>query len=124
MSPDTPQSPSSPKRVVVVDDDEQLLALMGAWIRRAGHEVVTFNKFEQAKQHLATTAPDVLVTDVRLGAYNGLQLMVSGRAQHPDMKVIVLTGFDDPVLRQEAAATGAFYLVKPISSTDLLALFA
>ena len=109
-----------PKRVLLVEDDDRLLELMSGWLRRAGHIVVPCNRFEKAKDYLATENPDVLVTDVRLGAYNGLQLAVFSKAQHPTMRIIVLTGFDDPVLRQEAATTGASYLVKPISAEQLV----
>ena len=64
----------------------------------------------------------MLISDVRLGAFNGLQLVVFAKLQHPDMIAIVLTGFDDPVLRTEAAHAGALYLVKPIESQRLLDL--
>ena len=64
----------------------------------------------------------MLISDVRLGAFNGLQLVVYAKLEHPDMIAIVLTGFDDPVLRTEAAHAGASYLVKPIESQRILDL--
>ena len=107
--------------IVMVDDDETLVRMMAVWFDRAGHEVVPFTQFEAAKLYLASHTPDVLVTDVRLGAFNGLQLAVQATIDHPDLTAIVLTGFDDPVLHEEATAIGAYYLIKPIRSDQLMA---
>jgi two-component system response regulator YesN len=71
---------------------------------------------------LHTDRFDVLITDVRLGAFNGLQLAVLARDQNPEIQLIVFSGFDDPVLRQEAERLGAVYLVKPVTSRQLLEL--
>ena len=76
--------------------------------------------FEDARRALRTTAFDALITDVRLGAFNGLQLAVMARDTHPEIRVIVFSGFDDPVLRSDAEHIGALYLVKPVTSSQLL----
>ena len=108
------------RRVLIVDDDEALLQLLTGWVRGAGHEVVPFNSFETAKTYLATAQPDVMISDVRLGAFNGLQLVVFAKLQRPEMIAVVSTGYDDPVLREEASKTGAAYLVKPFTAGQLL----
>ena len=118
MTPTT----SSPKQVLIVDDDEAVLGMFTGLLRNAGHEVTAFSRFEEAKAYLSKAKPDVLISDVRLGAFNGLQLVVYAKLEHPDMIAIVLTGFDDPVLRTEAAHAGASYLVKPIESQRILDL--
>jgi DNA-binding NtrC family response regulator len=115
---------SAPKQVLIVDDDEAVLGMFTGVLRNAGHQVTSFSRFEAAKAYLSTGKPDVLISDVRLGAFNGLQLVVYAKLEHPDMIAIVLTGFDDPVLRTEAAHAGALYLVKPIESQRLLDLVA
>jgi DNA-binding NtrC family response regulator len=107
-------------RVVIVDDNEPLLRAMEQCVARAGHEVVAFAQFEPAKSYLATTQFDVLVTDVRLGAYNGLQLALFAKLEHPETTAIVLSGFDDPVLRRDAASIGARFCVKPVRQDALL----
>ena len=116
------QITSSPKHVLIVDDDEAVLDMFTGILRTAGHEVTAFNRFETARAYLVAAKPDVLISDVRLGAFNGLQLVVFAKLQHPEMIAIVLTGFDDPVLRTEAAHAGASYLVKPIDSERVLEL--
>jgi DNA-binding NtrC family response regulator len=108
------------KRAVVVDDDASVLRLMTHWLKRAGYAVVPCETFEQGKQELAASPPDVLLTDLRLGAFNGLQLVILARAQSPDIVAVVMSAFDDMTLRDEAERCGAHYLMKPFSLTQLL----
>lgn len=115
---DTPQTWS----VLVVEDDPSLLSALESALRDAGINVVGAGTFELGRQRLRDSPPDVLVTDIRLGAYNGLQLAVMARAASAEMRVIVFSGFDDPVLRAEAERMGASYLVKPIRASDLVEL--
>ena len=80
------------------------------------------DRFDEARTALRTQTFDALITDVRLGAYNGLQLAVIARDTHPEISLIVFSGYDDPVLRHDAEQLGATYLVKPVSSSRLLEL--
>ena len=107
-------------RVMIVDDDETQLRGMQEWFVAGGNDVVTFSRFEPAKSYLADAQVDVLVTDVRLGAYNGLQLVMLAKAEHPAMTAVVLSDFDDPVLRNDATTIGASFRVRPIPSEQLL----
>ena len=66
---------------------------------------------------LRHTVPDVLLVDVRLGAFNGLQLVAMAEQHIP---TIVMTGHDDPSLRATALRLGAEFFVKPIPSEVLL----
>ncbi len=109
-------------RVLLVDDDQSLLSALERAIAEAGEEVVACNNFEDARRALQGGAFDALITDVRLGAFNGLQLAVLARASYPDIRLIVFSGFDDPVLRTEAEHVNATYLVKPVGSVKLLEL--
>jgi two-component system C4-dicarboxylate transport response regulator DctD len=65
-----------------------------------------------------------LITDVRLGAYNGLQLIFRARALNPQLPVIVMTGYSDAAIRAEAQRLEAVYLEKPIDSEALLSRVA
>lgn len=116
-------APSTNRSVLVVDDDLALLdALEGAFKEAGGLKIVALANFEDAKRILRTETFDVLVTDIRLGAFNGLQLAVLARDFNPAINVIVFSGFDDPVLRQDAERLGAVYLIKPVMSSHLLQL--
>ena len=108
------------QKILIVDDDPSLLEALERSFLEAGEDVVAHDSFEEARRVLQTTRFDALITDVRLGAFNGLQLAVIGRDTYPDIRLIVFSGFDDPVLRTEAEHVGATYMVKPVTGARLL----
>jgi DNA-binding NtrC family response regulator len=117
-------APLTGKNVLLVDDDPSVLQLVRQWLSSAGYNVIACDRFETAKQHLAAQAPDILVTDVRLGAYNGLQLVILAKQQGPQVAAVVMSAFDDPTLRKEAAQSGAGYLNKPCTRDQVLTAVA
>ena len=94
--------------------------MLGRRFTDAGLDVVAHTTFEGAREALRSDRFDALLTDVRLGGFNGLQLAVVARDTFPVMRIVVFSGFDDPVLQREAEHIGATYLVKPVTA-DVLA---
>ena len=116
-----PHSSASTKlKLLIVDDDAGLLDAMHRSLADSFETVVACDTFEKARQQLRDQQFDALITDVRLGAFNGLQLAVMARDMYPGIRLVVFSGFDDPVLRADAEHIGAVYLVKPVGSQDLL----
>ena len=68
------------------------------------------------------TFPDLLITDVRLAAFNGLHLLLRGRLRHPGMAAVITAAFPDEGLKAETAQVGASYLEKPVNPGTLLGL--
>jgi two-component system response regulator YesN len=117
------QGGSSSRSVLLVDDDLLLLDALERSFKSAEElQVVASGSFPEARRTLRTSQFDVLITDVRLGEFNGLQLAHLAREKNPQVQIIVFSGFDDPVLRQEAERLGAVYLVKPVTSSYLVEL--
>ncbi len=110
------------RRLLLVDDDPSVLDTLSTAFELAGVHVDACPNFEDARARLFTAEYDVLMTDVRLGAFNGLQLAVIARDKDPAIRIIVFSGFDDPVLRAEAEHLRARYLVKPVTAEQLLQL--
>jgi DNA-binding NtrC family response regulator len=106
-------------RILIVDDDELYLEVMQELIGSAGYQPIVAKSFEDAQRAIGNTQPDLLIVDVRLGPFNGLQLIAARQVRIP---AIVITGFDDPVLRRDAAAVGAAYVVKPVLQDQLCTL--
>jgi DNA-binding NtrC family response regulator len=109
-----------PVRVLLVDanrdsETEQVL-------KSAGHLVTRAFGFEEAKRQLQFAPPDLLMTDVRLGAYNGVHLVLRAHAEHPEMPAIVVDADHDPVLEREANGAGATYVAKPFEAGSLVPL--
>lgn len=114
------RSPMPQKRVLVVADDRNTLAAIECWLAEAGgYDVVSAARFEDAKRYLASHTPDILLVEDRLGAFNGLQLAMSVRSAHPEVRVIVFSDNADAVLEREAERCGAQYVHRPESSASL-----
>ena len=106
--------------LLLVDDDLSLLGALSRFLSDSGFQVVACSTFEDAKREIAILRPEILITDVRLGAFNGLQLALLARDVRADTRLVVFSGFDDPVLKEEARRIGATYLVKPVSGHALV----
>jgi len=106
-------------RVLMVDDDAGYLSACATVLRQDGHDVIACADFTEGRQRLTADRFDALITDVRLGAYNGLQLI--SLATSPMIK-IALSAFPDPVIRRDAEHAGARFVVKPADCTSVSAL--
>lgn len=115
-------SASVTQHVLIVDDESPVLDAIRAAFERAGRTVTACRTFKEAREQLSTSSFDALVTDIRLGAFNGIQLAIIARHLDPDMAIVVFSGIDDPVLREEADKIGAPFLLKPVTSERLLDL--
>jgi len=106
-------------RVLVVDDSPAYLAACVGVLTDDGHEVVGVGSFEEGRRSLAHDRFDGLIADVRLGAYNGLHLIILAPAT---TLTIAISAFVDDVLRRDAEQVGARFLVKPTNPAALSAL--
>jgi DNA-binding response OmpR family regulator len=116
--------PQRHAKILVVDTDPISVSSLRAELRRAGFETVEATSFEAAKDLLKTLRPAVMIADVRLGAFNGLHLLLRGRMQQPDLVGIVTSSFPDPVLQTETSRLGATFLLKPLNLSEVLALIS
>jgi CheY-like chemotaxis protein len=109
-----------PYRILVLDDDENALLGLVEMLRDADYAVTGASRYEEAKQLLARHAFDLLVSDVRLRGFNGLNLVKTCRADHPDMAVIIISGYDEPLMTLEANRYQALFVQKPIRPAAFL----
>lgn len=105
--------------ILIVEDDTSTLSGWVELLRGAGYNVTGVSSYEEARQELATM-PDLLITDVRLGVLNGLQLVMRGRMLNPRLQAIVVTGYADQIVRREAVHLHAEHLEKPVDADRLL----
>ena len=103
--------------ILIVDDHRVTRLGLAEMLADAGYTVVTAASFQEARGILREAPPDLLIADVRLGSFNGLQLVINYR-----VPAIVITGYADAVLEAEARRVGAEYLVKPFNPDHLLSL--
>ena len=105
-------------RVLVVLTDPAELAELTQALTAAGHAVFSASTFSGARKRLTTTSLDLLITDIRLLEFNGLQLIISTPRDRL-RGAIVLDAEPDPVLADDATRLGALYLTKPVPPSEL-----
>ena len=107
-------------QVMVVEDDPVALGLLAEVLQGAGHEVTTAASAEAALEAAATAQPQVVVTDVRMGGVDGVELVRRLRAGDPRVQVIVVTAFGSLTTAVDAIRAGAFdYLSKPFGMDEM-----
>jgi two-component system, NtrC family, response regulator GlrR len=112
-------------RLLVVDDDTDLLRLLSMRLKASGYHVSTAETAEAALVRLAVERFNLVVSDVRLPDRDGLALFEDIRRQHPALPVILLTAHGTIPDAVEATSRGvAGYLTKPFDSQALLARIA
>jgi DNA-binding response OmpR family regulator len=111
--------PRNPDRILIVEDHEATRRGLQELLTNAGYVVLSASTFAEGRRALAEQAPDLLIADLRLGEYNGLQLVATAPLALPS---IIVTGFPDPVLEAQALKLGAHFITKPIAVEPLLTL--
>jgi len=64
--------------------------------------------------------PPILITDIRLGPFNGLQLLLRAKADRPDLVAAITSSVADSVLKVDTQRFGGVFFVKPIEAGQLL----
>ena len=111
---------ATPCSVVVVDGNALDRTTTVALLEGAGYRVRSAQSFDEAKMLLAEEPPDILITDLRLGQYNGLHLVLRTRSNHPEMAALVTSRVADPVLEAEAYRQHAHFILVPLTPPQLL----
>jgi len=108
-------------RILLVDPNTAAQAAAAAALAREDYRVAAVSTLEQAKQQIALDCPDALITAIRLGAFNGLQLVILAKERGRETIAVVMSGYDHSALRKEAMQCGAGYLPKPFTREQVLA---
>lgn len=111
-------------RILVVDSNVQASAATEQLLGEAGYTHATAHSFEDAVRRVSTERPDLVVTAVRLGQFNGMHLVVRWRADDPDLPIVVIGEAADRALAAEAAKYGVHFLSKPTDPRQFLKLVA
>jgi two-component system response regulator GlrR len=109
------------KFVLAVDDDHDLLRLLTMRLEAAGYEVQAVDSAEKALAAVALRRPDVVVTDLRMGGMDGMQLFETLWKRAPALPVIILTAHGTIPDAVEATKRGVFgFVPKPFDAKQLL----
>jgi two-component system response regulator GlrR len=108
-------------RILLVDDDKDLLQLIALRLRAAGYAVRTAESAEAALASLSAERPHLVVSDLRMHGMDGLALFDAIRREAPDLPVVILTAHGTIPEAVDATRRGVFgFLTKPFDSKVLL----
>ena len=107
-------------KILVMDDSVDTANTLKDILTKEGHEVSVAINGMEALSMLRRSLPDVILLDVRLGAYDGIRIARDVHRRFPDCKVIILTTYDDDDYLYGALEAGAHaYLLKDVSLEEL-----
>lgn len=107
--------------VLVVDDDPAVRDVLCALLSAEGYDPASVEGAEQAVTAVDSGSFELVLSDMRMPEHDGLWLLDALQARHPDVAVVMLTGFGDTETAVECLRRGATdYLLKPPSVVNLV----
>ncbi len=120
-SPANQSSAKRSHRILLVDDDQHLLQSLGRWLGDQGFDVQLAADIASAESALAARTFDLAFVDLRLGDEDGMDILSHCRTHHPNVVVILMTGYATADTGVEAIRAGAFDLMtKPLIDDEIL----
>jgi DNA-binding response OmpR family regulator len=112
--------PENTKRILIVDDDLDLLMLLDRRLKKEGYEIETAASLQEAEEIIATFSPDLLLLDINVNGEDGRQLCwrLKKSEIYKEIKVLIMSGYDFSSGR--AALFGADNLLPKPLHTDIL----
>ncbi len=110
-------------KVLVVDDEAEMTAMLRNYLTREGYEVTTADSAEVALNYLEDQEVDLVLTDLRMGEMDGLGLVREIHTTRPETQVILMTAFGGIETAIQAIKAGAYHFVaKPVKLPEVGAL--
>jgi CheY-like chemotaxis protein len=78
--------------ILLVDDDDQFRKMLGAMLRRDGHDVVEASDGKEGLRLYKENQVDIVVTDIVMPEKEGIELIIELRKEFPDVKIIAISG--------------------------------
>lgn len=110
-------------KIIIVEDEEAARAHISAVIRRKFPEFSIIAEVENGKECLEIireNRPDIIITDIRMPVMDGLSLVENMSEDYPDIKILILSGYEDFEYARQAFTHGVSdYLLKPVNIKKL-----
>jgi two-component system, NtrC family, response regulator HydG len=109
------------KKILVIDDDTDICLLLNRFLTKNGYQVEIAHKGKDGLRSLDVFKPDLILTDFRLGDIDGGELLLKIKEKHPNLPVIIITGYSDIKIAVSVMRQGAFdYITKPLFPDEIL----
>jgi two-component system response regulator (stage 0 sporulation protein F) len=106
-------------RILLVDDEEHILRYYTEVLSEEGHQVWTASSGHALLKKVDHLQPEVVVLDIRLVEYDGLELLQHIRSRHHDLPIILCTAYDTYKYDPKAIAAD-YYVVKSFDLSELM----
>ena len=111
---------AAPDRILVVDDEINMLAIFTRVLQREGYEVLTTFSGEEALNRLEAEWFDLVISDLKMPGLDGLGLLKKIKAMNPSIPFILLTAYGTIDSAIAVMKEGAFdYLTKPVNNEEI-----
>lgn len=111
--------------ILLVDDEAIFLERLGRAFEKREYQVFLAENYDAAMEIIRAERPDMAVVDLKMPGKSGLELIKDAMALHPEMRVVVLTGYGSIATATEAVKLGAVsFLPKPADADDILNAFS
>ncbi|MFZ5774345.1 MAG: response regulator transcription factor [Thermodesulfobacteriota bacterium] len=111
--------------ILLVDDEDLFRERLAKAFSRRGFQVFTASGYDTALPIIEANRPAKAVVDLKMPDHSGLELISAAKAMHPEIHIVVLTGYGSIATATEAIRLGATsYLPKPADVDDILSAFA
>ncbi|HOV88173.1 MAG TPA: response regulator [Syntrophobacteraceae bacterium] len=105
-------------KILVVDDEEHIRLLYSEELKESGYEVITAQSGYKLLERIEEEQPDLVILDIKMVDYNGLDLLQDIRNHYHDLPVILSTAYD--TFKEDMKSIAAdFYVVKSFDLTEL-----
>jgi len=105
-------------KILVVDDEEHIRLLYSEELTEAGYEVITAADGYKLTERIEKEQPDLVILDIKMIDYNGLDLLQEIRNKFYDLPVILCTAYD--TFKEDIKSIAAdFYVIKSFDLTEL-----
>lgn len=109
--------------VLIVDDESGILESLEILFRSNGYTPLLAHGGKRGLEMLEQSNPDIILTDIRMPAVTGVEILAAARARMPDVPVILMTAQATLQSAMQAVNEGAFYYIqKPFRNDELLAI--
>jgi two-component system response regulator HydG len=119
MSPAQANAPA----ILVIDDEQGILDTLRILLKNEGFEVATAQGGKAGLEALKNSAPDIVLTDIRMPQVSGIEILAAVKEQDPETPVVLMTAQASLQSAIQAVNSGAFhYVQKPFSNDEIVAL--
>lgn len=109
------------KTILIIDDDPHILSYMQEHLTLNDYEVSAFQSPSQALEAIPDIAPSLIISDVKMDELTGDDVLNHVRKNHPEIGIILITGFGNIPHSVRAIRKGAFdYITKPFSGKEFI----